>query len=801
MVKFYTTFIVVFLGTIWELQAQVITVIDQVTQVPIENVSVYPVDKSFISTTNSAGQTSISSWPEDSYLIISHSSYEEYVVSTNQLKTLNFRIKLPRKTITINEVVIAANRWEQEKKETPNRILSIGSKELTLNNPQTTADILFNSGQVFVQKSQLGGGSPMIRGFAANSVLIVVDGVRMNNAIFRSGNLQNIISIDPFSLERTEVLFGPASVMYGSDALGGIMHFKTRDPEFKSGDVSSLKLNTVMRYSSANNEKTGHLDLELPGKKFSLLSSITYSDFDHLVTGNKRTKKFPDYGKRFQFVQRVNQQDQVIDNSDYNNQVFSGYRQLNLMNKVAMLLGKSADLTYTLNYSTTSDIPRYDRLIETDRDGNFKSAEWYYGPQQWLSNSLKLNYYRPTKLFDAARVILALQNLEESRHDRNFDAVWLRNRQENVDLTTLNIDLEKDLGTKNRLFYGIEGFFNKVKSQGNRENIDNGETNPIISRYPNNGSDYYSIAAYVSNKWQPGGHVALTTGIRYNLVRLDARYQDQSITNPPNQLKIDNSAFNGNIGLAWTPGESWQINTLFSTGFRAPNVDDIAKIFDGTNGIVTVPNTELEPEYSYNFEAGLTKTFEGKLKISGTMYYTLLQNMMVQQNYNFHGTDSIYLDGESSRIQALVNGGSAKIYGGSAQLEWAVATGLVARSSFTITQGKDSKDQPLRHTTPNFGFVGMTFQKGKFTGELNYRFSGKREFEDMPKVEQQKTHLYTSDGALAWQTLNFTGAYTLSKNFGFTLGVENILNHHYRPYSSGISAAGRNYIISLSASF
>ena len=95
----------------------------------------------------------------------------------------------------------------------------------------------------------------MIRGFSANSVLIVVDGVRMNNAIYRGGNLQNVISIDPLSLENTEVLFGPGSVMYGSDALGGVMQFRTKTPGFISDESPQLEATSVLRYSSAANQK------------------------------------------------------------------------------------------------------------------------------------------------------------------------------------------------------------------------------------------------------------------------------------------------------------------------------------------------------------------------------------------------------------------------------------------------------------------------------------------------------------------------------------------------------------------
>jgi hemoglobin/transferrin/lactoferrin receptor protein len=119
----------------------------------------------------------------------------------------------------LNEVVISANRWEQNLREVSSRVTKVGAQQIQFQNPQTAADLLGLSNQVFIQKSQLGGGSPMIRGFATNRVLLVVDGVRMNNAIFRSGNLQNVISLDANAIEETEVIFGPGSVMYGSDAI------------------------------------------------------------------------------------------------------------------------------------------------------------------------------------------------------------------------------------------------------------------------------------------------------------------------------------------------------------------------------------------------------------------------------------------------------------------------------------------------------------------------------------------------------------------------------------------------------
>ncbi len=800
MHKFYLYTLFCFIYQIQVLQAQVITIIDQNTLHPVENAMVFNEDHTLSLTTDHNGQIVID-LQNNELITISHPSYEPYLVSTDQLELINFKIALRQRIILIDEVVISANRWEQDKKQTPNRIVSIGPQEIEFSNPQTTADMLGKTNQVFIQKSQLGGGSPMIRGFAANSVLIVVDGVRMNNAIFRGGNLQNVISIDPFTLGNTEVLFGPGSVMYGSDALGGVMHFRTKTPGFINDETPQLEVTSVLRYSSANNEKTGHLDLSIRGKKISNFTSFTFSDFQHLKTGNKRTSKFPDYGKRFQYVQRINNEDRVIQNQNENEQIFSGYHQLNLLSKTRIRLSSHAEISYTLNYSTTSDIPRYDRLIETDENGDLIAGDWFYGPQKWLSNSILVGLYDKTKFFDEARIQFTIQNLKESRHDRDFGSDLLRIRSEKVDVLTFNFDLEKIFNPKHTIFYGLEWFFNQVDSKAVKQDLVTGSEFPISPRYPNGGSDYSGLAAYLSHKWRPSTTITITSGLRYNQIWLEARYTDNNYPGGAlNIFNVNNGALNGSLGVAWIPEQSWQFNALFSTGFRAPNVDDIGKIFDGSNGIVTVPNTDLKPEYSYNTEIGLTKSILDRLKISATGYLIFLDNAIIQGDFTYQGTDYIYFDDELSKVQALVNAESARIYGGNVQLDLALTPSFGFSSSYTITQGEDSENRPLRHTTPNFGYLSLTYRHKQLQSELNYRFSGKRKFEDLARSEQQKTHLYTTDGSLAWQTLNFSGSYHFSKALTLTVGIDNIFNLHYRPYSSGISAAGRNYVIALKTS-
>jgi len=187
------------------------------------------------------------------------------------------------------EIVEITGRTDQAEEEIPYEVKRIKTKEIAYQNSQTSADILVNAG-AYIQKSQMGGGSPILRGFEANRVLLVVDGVRMNNAIYRNGHLQNSITIDNSILEQAEVIYGPGALTYGSDALGGVVHYKTRDPKLhlsKNG-YYRFTTNAFTRFSTANNEKTLHIDLDYGTDRWGSLTSVTYSDYGDLRSGSKR---------------------------------------------------------------------------------------------------------------------------------------------------------------------------------------------------------------------------------------------------------------------------------------------------------------------------------------------------------------------------------------------------------------------------------------------------------------------------------------------------------------------------------
>ncbi len=778
--------------------SQTVTVVDKTNLQPIENVYIFNKEKSIL--TNTEGKADISNFNKYDSLNFQHPSFKNYTISYKDLENLNFKIKLDESVIDLNEIVVSANRWEQDKREVPNKIATISTKEVAFSNPQTAADLLGTSDEVFIQKSQLGGGSPMIRGFSTNRILIVVDGVRMNNAIYRSGNLQNVISLDANSIENTEVIFGPGSVIYGSDAIGGVMDFHTLKPRLSSTNKLNISGNAMTRYSSADNEKTAHFDINIGGKKWSSLSSITYSNFDDLRMGSIGHNEYT----RPEYIMWIDGKDSIVKNSNHNIQKYSGYNQLNFMQKLRFNPNKNWDITYAFHYSKSSDVPRYDRLIQYKK-AKLKYAEWYYGPQEWMMNSLNIEYSNSTKLFNKAKIIIAYQNYEESRHDRKFGKDKIRERTEKVGAFSVNLDFDKQINTKSALFYGLEAVTNKVNSTGQQRNIITGETIPYASRYPN-GSMYSSYAAYVNFKTNLNNKFTFISGIRYSQVILNADFDTTFYKFPFHEININTGALNGSIGFVFRPQHSWQFNINASSGFRAPNVDDIGKVFDSEPGNVVVPNNNLSSEYAYNLDFGIIKTINDKVQIEATAFYTILKDAMVRRSFTFNDKDSIMYDGEMSAVEALVNDDNARIYGIQFSLYADIIKYLSLRTNITYTKGEDSDKLPLRHVAPVFGAFHLIFKAEKIKADLYSNYNGEISNENLAHSEQKKTHMYAKDDngnpySPSWLTVNFKTSFQINSFLQVNAGVENIFDKRYRPYSSGIVAPGRNLILGIRANF
>ncbi len=692
----------------------------------------------------------------------------------------------------LEEVVISANKFELKKKETPNQIELISAKQIAFQNSPNTANLLEQTGNVFVQKSQAGGGSPVLRGFEASRVLMVMDGVRMNNAIYRAGHLQNVLRIDQSMLERAEVVFGPSSVIYGSDALGGVVHFRTKNPEF---DVKNVR--SYLRYSTAIGEKTGHVDFNIGKKRLAFLTSFTFSDFGDVLQGTNRLDAYPDFGKRPFYVERQGNADVSLTNSNVNKQVGSAYSQYDFLQKISFQQTDNIKHTLNFQFSNSSDVPRYDRLTEL-RNGLPRFAEWYYGPEKRLMVAYHLEL-KNTLIYDRASISLAFQDIEESRVSRNFNNVNRKSQLEKVNLFSLNADFQKVI-KEQTLTYGLEVVGNDVRSKAHFTNISTNEERKADTRYPDGKNTMNTWAIYVADQLKVANTLILHGGLRYAFTDLSAEFIEKSFFPFPfSQIQQKNSSLTGNLGLVYTPFAKTKLGLMGSSGFRSPNIDDLAKVFDSVAGSLIVPNPNIKPEYSYNGEVSINQQIGKKMKIEGVYYVTSMRNAIVIDAFTLNGERTVMYNGQNSKVLAAQNKAKAFIHGWNLNLKADLSKEFLLSSALNFTKGSinDAANTPLDHIPPMFGRSAIKFQKKAFQVEVFSIYNGWKKLADYSPSGEDNLIYATKDGMPSWWTLNLRTEYQMNKNFSLQFACENILDKNYRNFASGISSPGRNFMITV----
>ena len=796
---------------------QQITIRDSETNEVLSDVAVfnYSRDKSTISDLNGNVDLKLFSNEKKIYFqLLGYSLLELYLDDIEDESI----VLLYQESQNLDEVILSVARSASNVNQIAEKVSVIKSEDLFISSPSSGAEMLELSPGVRIQKSQGGGGSPIIRGFEANRVLIVVDGVRMNNAIYRSGHLQNSITIDPSNIERAEVIFGSSSVGYGSDAMGGVIHYYTKNPILKNSEKISSSFTT--NFNSANNSVSNNFNTNYSADNWGSITSISISKYGDIKMGKKRNHGYSSWGLTPIFSQnsRYKFYAEPSINLDESIQKNTGYSQVDLFQKFLFRIGDDNLLNLNIQFSESSDIDRYDQLSIL-KDNSLKFSEWYYGPQKRLLISPSLRIFPKKKFMDKGVITFGFQKINESRIKRKFNSLNRSHQIEDLKVLSLNGDFDTSFNNGHTVSYGIETTYNHNYSKAYDRVLDVDGNNivgvskkfAIPTRYPSDGSSYASFASYVNWSWNMSEFFTFNIGTRLTFTKLKASWNDVISVNPQlSRVNLNSEALTTTVSMKLRPSNKIQINTVLSSGFRNPNIDDIGKIREN-NGLLVVPNTFLKPEYAYNLDLGVDyKSLDSKNYLSIRGFSTIISRHIGRAEYIVYSdittpdTSTIIYNNEEVTTIANKNLGNRFIHGFSIDGFNNLSRSLKIDYSLTYTKGDNNETYgPLPSISPLFGSLSLDYVKNDLTIKAVYKFSDSKDpseysiggedgLDETPYIIGQDG-LKDFLGTPSWSDFSIYASLNISPNSTLRLGITNIFDIHYRTFASGISAPGRSF--------
>ena len=759
----------------FKMSAQKITIKDILTQQSIEGVSVSSNTNNKGVISDKKGASELDLFESIDTLLIQHVAYKNLYITKKDIQ--NDIIFLVLKTHTLDNVEISDSK-QSHFKET-SIFTKINAIKIANVQSAQTSDLLEKTMGLSIQKSQNGGGSPNLRGMEANRLLIIVDGIALNNTIFRSGHLQNTSTINPFFLNSVEVLFGPSAVAFGNGAMGGAIIFTTKRPKNNGGH------HFAQQYESSSKAVFTSLTSNYKLGKSINISGFSIKSYGDLRMGNNRKHGFSNWGN-----------ESII--AENNIQKGTAYEQADFFHKTLFQLTKNNFLLFNSQFSTSSNINRFDKLNDL-KDGDNKYRYWYYGPQKRILQSVRLKNYKHTVFSNEAVFTASFQDVKESRHKQKQGANLLNNRTESLQIFDLKADVLKQVN-KLKINYGFDSRFQKLESTANLSSNNNIYYN--TSRYPDGGTNVLNNAIYLQLNYQGLKNIGILLGTRYNVNSLSSKFQDTTtIQLPFDEILVENKSFSNSVQMHYKASKKITFNASISNGFRNPNTDDIGKVFSKDDISVVLPNNQLSPEKSINFETGIVANFNKLITFQLQVFQTQIIDAIEKRYAKLNGNDSIIYDGEMMKVMMNQNIGKATISG----LNFAYHINLTKRlshnSSINILRGETSDKLPLAHIPPENIISEINYSIKKQLISFSVHYNGIKKAEDYDISGIDNLEEATQIGNPSWCTLNFKYKITIDKNLTFITGIYNITDIHYKTFGSGISSSGRNFSISLQAKF
>jgi hemoglobin/transferrin/lactoferrin receptor protein len=641
---------------------------------------------------------------------------------------------------TIPEVVVTANRHGSLQLKTPEAIGALGSATIQKFQLRSAPEALLLSPGVFVQKTNHGGGSPFLRGLTGNQTLQLVDGIRLSNAIVRYGPNQYFNTIDLFSIDKMEVLRGGGSVQYGSDAMGGTIQSFSHEAE--TSEQPRWGSSILSRFITHGMEQSLNSRVNYSGKKLAFTAGATWRNFGDLVGGDTTERQSP-----------------------------TGYREFDFDLKGKIVLTASASVTMAYQRVNQSEVPVYHKVVLENYAVNLMD------PQLRNLAYVRLNKEHHAGILKSSAYTASFQHNEEGRSMQKNGSSTLRGENDKVRTLAFSAEAFTSNDKAWSATNGIEIYNDRVNSSRTDKDVKSGAAVSKRGLYPD-GATMTSLALFSLHTLELPSWV-VTAGARFNTYV--NKVEDVNL----GTTTLTPSALVGNLGLLRKLGKTSNLFASLSSGFRAPNIDDL-----GTLGIVDfryeTPNFDLKPEHSLQYQIGY-KLQNRRLKGEIYLYRNELRNLIVRQKVPGDTIEGYPVYQKENVERAFVQG---------AETAWSYAFNKLWKLSgtMTYTYGQNiTRDEPMRRIPPLFGRLALDCQMEKLWLNLEWQAAGKQ---SRLAAGDRDDNRIPKGGTPGWNIVNLNTRYALGL-FTFDLSLQNLFNRDYKYHGSGVNGYGRSALLSV----
>jgi len=652
------------------------------------------------------------------------------------------------KAETIDEIQVTATRRPLSKSNVSAALTVISTEKIR--GAKIITDALAAQPGVYLQQTTPGQGAAIIRGLKGSEVLHLVDGMRLNNAIFRNAPTQYLALVAPGSVDRIEIVRGAPASLYGSDAVGGVIQVLSRIPSFEApgsrGDV-------YLAYDSADLGKVVRGSFDVGNQHLAGLISGEY-----LQTGNRRIGG----------GQRV---------------APTGYESKGARIAVSATPNDEQSWLFDLQYSSQPATPRIDELVPGFGQTEPSSSEFLFAPNE--RTFAHLRHTRENWLWSADwNFDAGWQRIRDDRITRDFQSQFRRREKNSSDLFGITASVASDTGIGSWIV-GVELYHDRVRSQRSEEDIVNGQVEELQARFPDNASADQA-AIYANLLHSLGKRHTLSGGLRFSAIAVDL---PQTAFSPA--ASVEQNDISADLGWIFNVDRQSQIVANLGYGFRAPNVFDLGTLGDRPGNRFNIPNPVLESERIYQFDVGFRHHEElWDLNVMlFTLYYADRITSVLTGDVTPTGRDIV----QSQNVQ------SADIRGIEAAAHFVLSASTTADLVVNYVRGEQTEAD------------GVTVSADRippFNGRLSLRyvvsdalfvepyllFAGSQ---NRLSPRDSRDVRINPDGTPGWLTANVAATWQPQDGWQIVAALENLFDKKYRAHGSGVDSTGTNLILSL----